>query len=68
MVLDFGKQVCILCTPDPYDIDLRDLRTEADLATWLDHLKEKSWATESQLFGFAELISAFRGFGDGEQE
>ena len=62
VVLDKEHGLCILYSPDPYDIDLDDLRTEAQLEEWVAHLTEKSWVTEEQLAQFVELVADYRGF------
>jgi hypothetical protein len=62
VVLDKEHGLCILYSPDPYDIDLDDLRTEAQLEEWAAHLAEKSWVTEDQLTQFVKLVADYRGF------
>ena len=62
VVLDTTRGLCILYSPDPYDIDLDDIRTEAQLSEWVYHLKEKSWVTGEQLAQFVRLVSEHRGF------
>lgn len=62
VVLDTERGLCILYSPDPYDIDLDDLRTEAQFSEWVYHLKEKSWVTDEQLAQFMRIIAEYRGF------
>jgi hypothetical protein len=62
VVLDRERGLCILYSPDPYDIDLDDIRTEAQFSEWVYHLKEKSWVTDEQLAQFMRLIAEYKGF------
>jgi hypothetical protein len=62
VLLDAEHGLCILYSPDPYDIDLDDLRTVAQLEEWAAHLAEKTWVTEAQLTQFIKLIADYRGF------
>lgn len=62
VVLDTEHGLCILYSPDPYDIDLDDLRTETQLEEWAAHLAEKTWVTEAQLTQFIKLVTDYRGF------
>jgi hypothetical protein len=62
VVLDKEHGLCVLYSPDPYDIDLDDLRMEAQLEEWAAHLAEKTWVTEDQLTQFVKLVTDYRGF------